>query len=99
MTKPDKIDLILQLNLDICVLGTMKTLSYDPEKILGVVFDIFLFFGSSIAHLEPELQRFEDRSPFVGISANLSQRQGALMGLIVIMTICHRTVIRARSIQ
>ena len=30
---------------------------------------IFLFFGSSIAHLEPELQRFEDQSIFDGISA------------------------------
>ena len=30
---------------------------------------IFLFFGSSIAHLEPELQHFEDWSIFVGISA------------------------------
>ena len=30
---------------------------------------IFLFFGSSIAHQEPELQRFEDQSIFVGISA------------------------------
>ena len=30
---------------------------------------IFLFFGSSIAHLEPELQPFEDRSIFFGISA------------------------------
>ena len=30
---------------------------------------IFLFFGSSIAHLEPELQRFEDRSIYVGVSA------------------------------
>ena len=30
---------------------------------------IFLFFGSSIAHLEPELQPFEDKSIFVGISA------------------------------
>ena len=29
---------------------------------------IFLFFGSSIAHLEPELQRFEDRSIYVVIS-------------------------------
>ena len=29
---------------------------------------IFLFFGSSIAHLEPELQPFEDKSIFVGIS-------------------------------
>ena len=45
MTKPNKIDLILQLNLDICILGTMKTLSYDPEKILGVVFDT-LFLAS-----------------------------------------------------
>ena len=32
--------------------------------------DDFSFFGSSIAHLEHELQRFEDRSIFVGISAN-----------------------------
>ena len=30
---------------------------------------IFLFFGSSIAHLEPELQQFEDRLIFAGISA------------------------------
>ena len=30
---------------------------------------IFLFFGSSIAHLEPKLQRFENLSLFVGISA------------------------------
>ena len=45
MTEPDKIDLILQLNLDICILGTMKTLSYDPEQILGVVFDT-LFLAS-----------------------------------------------------
>ena len=30
---------------------------------------IFLFFGSSIVHLEPELQRFEDRSIFAGVSA------------------------------
>ena len=32
--------------------------------------DDFPFFGSSIAHLEPELQRFEDQSILVGISAN-----------------------------
>ena len=31
--------------------------------------DEFPFFGSSIAHLEPELQPFEDKSRFVGISA------------------------------
>ena len=30
---------------------------------------IFHFFGYSIAHLEPELQPFEDKSIFVGISA------------------------------
>ena len=30
---------------------------------------IFLFFGSSIAHQEPELQRFEDQLIFAGISA------------------------------
>ena len=109
MTKPDKIDLILQLIMDICIFGIIKTLSFDLGKILGVAFDtcflatlsgfwgknkalvwLYLhswtwfdvpiilgvkfwwfsfFFGSCIAHLEPELQRFEDRSPFVGISA------------------------------
>ena len=34
MTKPDKIDLILQLILDICILGMMKTISFDLGKIL-----------------------------------------------------------------
>ena len=29
MTKPDKIDLILQLILDICIFGTPKTLTLD----------------------------------------------------------------------
>ena len=42
---------------------------------------IFLFFGSSIAHLEPELQQFEDRLIFAGISATGARfgfRQGCL---------------------
>ena len=33
---------------------------------------IFLFYGTSIAHLEPELQPFEVWSIFVGISAWVS---------------------------
>ena len=36
MTKPDKIDLILQLILDICVLDIMKSLSVDLGKFFGV---------------------------------------------------------------
>ena len=39
MTKPDKIDLILQLILDICVLGIIKTISFDLGKNFGVAFD------------------------------------------------------------
>ena len=41
MTKPDKIDLILQLILDICIFVTIKTLSYDLRKMFGVVLDTF----------------------------------------------------------
>ena len=45
MTKPDKIDLILQLILDICVLDIMKSLSVDLGKIFGVALDT-LFLAS-----------------------------------------------------
>ena len=38
MNKPDKIDLILQLIMDICIFGIIK------------IDDFFFFFGSSIAH-------------------------------------------------
>ena len=39
MTKPEKIDLILQFIMDICIFGIIKTLSFDLGKILGVAFD------------------------------------------------------------
>ena len=108
MTKPDNIDLILQLILDICILETLKSLSVDLGKnlesrwtpfFLGSLSDFlaffevrikpscdytftagpdlicssywalnsddFPFFRSSIAHLEPGLQRFEVWSIFV----------------------------------
>ena len=51
------------------------TIPSEPDLILcdhhlgHQILMIFLFFGSSIAHLEPELQPFEDRSIFVGVSA------------------------------
>ena len=38
MTKPDKIDLILQLILDICILGTLTNLSVE----LGTIFGVFI---------------------------------------------------------
>ena len=40
MTKPEKIELILQLIMDICILWTLKSLSLDLGKKIGVVFDI-----------------------------------------------------------
>ena len=39
VTKPDKIDLILQLILDICVLDIMKSLSVNLGQIFGVALD------------------------------------------------------------
>ena len=45
MTKPDEIDLILQLILDICILGTLKSLSVDLGKNFGVALDT-LFLAS-----------------------------------------------------
>ena len=44
MTKPDKIDFNLQLLLDICILGTLKSLSVDLRNFFGVALDT-LFFG------------------------------------------------------
>ena len=41
MTKPDKIDLILQVILDIRIFGTIKPLSFDLGKKIGVASDIF----------------------------------------------------------
>ena len=45
MTKPDKIDFILQLLSDICILGTLKSLSVDLGKVFGVALDS-LFLAS-----------------------------------------------------
>ena len=45
VTKPDKIDLILQLILDICILGTLKSLLVDLVKKFGVALDT-LFLAS-----------------------------------------------------
>ena len=45
VTKPVKIDFILQLILDICILGPLKSLSVDLGKIFGVALDT-LFLAS-----------------------------------------------------
>ena len=45
MTKPDKIDSILQLIMDICIFVIIKTLSFDLGKFFGVAFDT-LFLAS-----------------------------------------------------
>ena len=39
MTLPDKIDLILQLILDICIFGIKKNHTYDLETLFWVVLD------------------------------------------------------------
>ena len=45
MTKPDKIYLILQLIMDICIFYTLKSISFDLGKNFGVAFDT-LFLAS-----------------------------------------------------
>ena len=45
MTKPEKIDLILPLIMDICILWTLKSLSFDLGNFFGVAFDT-LFVAS-----------------------------------------------------
>ena len=42
MTKPDKMDLILQLILDLCVFWTLKTLSYDQTQPVRLKFQKIL---------------------------------------------------------
>ena len=48
--------------------------------------DDFPFFGSSIAHLEPKLQRFENLSILVGISATLGAGSQTQPGVAEIPT-------------